>query len=98
MAAFYEGTNGPNWTRQDGWSSTAALGTWEGVSTDDEGRVVELNLVGYGLSGELPPELGNLSNLKRLHLGINQLSGCMPAALEDQLDQRESDLGGLPFC
>ena len=46
--------------------------------------------------GEIPAELGSLSNLNSLSLGDNDLSGCVPSSLEDQLDH--SDLGGLPFC
>ncbi len=46
--------------------------------------------------GEIPAELGSLSNLNSLSLRDNDLSGCVPSSLEDQLDH--SDLGGLPFC
>ena len=40
--------------------------------------------------------MGSLSNLVALDLNGNDLSGCVPSSLEDQLDH--SDLGGLPFC
>ena len=33
------------------------------------------------LSGEIPPELGSLSNLRRMVLGYNDLSGEIPAEL-----------------
>ena len=46
--------------------------------------------------GDTPAELGSLSNLNSLSLRDNDLSGCVPSSLEDQLDH--SDLGGLPFC
>ena len=42
--------------------------------------------------------MGNLANLARLYLNGNQLTGCVPASLQDQLDMDNSDLGGLPFC
>ena len=49
------------------------------------------------LSGEIPEELGNLSNLEHLGLSsFNDLSGCVPSSLEDQLIVFV--LGGLPFC
>ena len=52
-----------------------------------------------GLGGEIPAELGSLSNLDILDLGSNEeLSGCVPSSLEDQLDIDNSNLGGLPFC
>ena len=31
------------------------------------------------MSEEIPPELGNLANLRRLNLSDNQLSGCVPS-------------------
>ncbi len=49
--------------------------------------------------GEIPAELGSLSNLNSLSLRDNDLSGCVPSSLEDQLLVfRASDLGGLPYC
>ena len=64
-----------------------------------------LDLRGNELSGEIPPELGSLSNLLVLDLNDNALSGEiprsspeMPSSLEDQLNLDFSELGGLPFC
>ena len=37
--------------------------------------------MGNGLSGPIPPELGNLTNLDYLGLGVNQLSGPIPPEL-----------------
>ena len=48
------------------------------------------------LSGEIPAELGSLSNQTWLILSGNQLSGCVPSSLEDR--SASSDLGDLPFC
>ena len=45
----------------------------------------------------VPAELGSLSNLESLSLYGNDLSGCVPSSLEDQLDDY-SEIGGLPFC
>ena len=56
----------------------------------------ELGLNLNQLSGEIPPELGDLADLEVLHLHANQLSGCVPSSLQKQL--ADADLGGLPFC
>ena len=61
------------------WLSDAPLGEWSGVTTNDDGRVTQLDLRGYDLSGEIPPELGNLANLQSLNLG--GLTGEIPAEL-----------------
>ena len=53
------------------------------------------------LRGEIPLDLGNLSNLAFLFLGgSNQLTGCVPSGLERFLNVSESDLDevGLPIC
>ena len=57
-----------------------------------------LGLKNNELSGEVPPELGSLSNLESLRLNGNELSGCVPSSLEDQLERFFYDLGDLPYC
>ena len=37
-----------------------------------------LNLSASGLTGEIPPEIGNLTNLQKLYLNDNDLSGSIP--------------------
>ena len=48
------------------------------------------------MSGEIPPELGNLASLEILDLSDNQLSGCVPSSLSGQVDMEY--LGSLRFC
>ena len=50
------------------------------------------------LSGEIPPELSNLTNLEVLALGGNLLSGCVPRVLRLRLNMEFPDLGDIPFC
>ena len=79
MVALYNATDGENWNISTNWLSDAPLGEWEGVSTDQGLRLLGLN--DNGLSGEIPAELGNLSNLVTLSLWDNDLSGEIPAEL-----------------
>ena len=81
LVALYNAKGGENWPRNEKWLSDAPLGEWRGVTTNDDGRVIELNLSLNKLSGELPPELVSLSNLEWLILSINELSGEIPAEL-----------------
>ena len=81
LVAFYNATNGENWYNSYNWLSDAPLGEWYGVSTNDDGRVTALGLGDNDLSGEIPAELGSLSNLRDLRLNDNDLSGEIPAEL-----------------
>ena len=98
LIAFYNATGGPNWKGNNNWLSDVPINEWDGVTTDGNGRVTELSLLGNQLSGEIPPELGNLPNLKYLYLDQNQLSGCVPSSLSGRLAMEISDLGDLRFC
>ena len=76
LVAFYNATNGKNWFENDNWLSDAPLGEWKGVTTNGDGRVTVLYLNNNALrSGEIPAELGSLSNLTELDLHSNRLSG-----------------------
>ena len=81
LVALYNATNGPRWSNNEGWLSDAPISKWAGVGVfaDKNLRVISLILTDKRLSGEIPPELGNLSNLTRLHLDENELSGEIPS-------------------
>ena len=81
LVALYNATDGPNWTDNTNWLSNEPLSEWHGVATNDDGHVTELNLRRNQLTGEIPVELGQLSQLQRLILGPNQLTGEIPAEL-----------------
>ena len=81
LVALYNATGGPNWRRNNNWLSDVPISEWEDVATDGNGRVTVLWLSENELSGEIPPELGNLVNLIYLRLDGNQLSGEIPPEL-----------------
>ena len=80
LMTLYDATNGPFWGVNTNWGSDTPLGTWHGVTTDADGRVIRLSLYLNQLSGPLPTALGHLANLRRLDLSSNQLSGPAAAA------------------
>ena len=93
LVALYNATDGDNWTNNSNWLSDEPLSHWRGVETDDSGRVTDLDLPANELSGEIPAELGQLSNLTSLSLNNNQLSGRIPAELGDLSNLRTLALG-----
>ena len=58
------------------------MGEWHGVTTNDAwGASPTLGLGENELNGEVPAELGNLTNLTELYLNDNQLTGEIPSEL-----------------
>ena len=46
-------------------------------------NLIDLNLSGCGLTGQIPEKISRLSNLKHLNLQSNQLTGTIPASIAD---------------
>ena len=64
------------------WAPDRPITTWEGITIwGDPPRVVGLTLPSRGLTGQLPPRLGQLGKLRDLQLSGNQLSGPIPSDL-----------------
>ena len=81
LTSLYWTSDGPNWRNSRGWVTEAPLSAWRGVRTDAAGRVVELRLPNNRLSGPLPIELGQLSELRNLYLVANRIAGALPREL-----------------
>jgi hypothetical protein len=108
---LFRRTDGANWENRDGWSTPddedTPPCTWHGVICDEHWQHVhKLVLDDNGLAGDLPPNLGVLSELRALSLRGNRLSGALPdlaglGKLEylelsrNQLTGRLPDLRGL---
>ena len=98
LVALYESTNGPDWVDNTNWLS-GPVPTWFGV-TVEEGRVHAVSLTGFfpltgnGLSGPIPPELGQLAGLHSLNLSFNELSGPIPSELGQLTSLEELYLSG----
>ena len=69
------------------WSENLPIAEWDRVTVN--GRVTGLDLFrwshrdpsGEALTGEIPPQLGNLTGLSELLLGVNRLTGPVPIEL-----------------
>ena len=80
LVALYNSTNGTGWADHTGWLMTNTPCSWFGVACA-AGHVTDLALSVNQLSGSLPAELGNLSNLTHLYLSGNHLTGSLPVGL-----------------
>ncbi len=81
LERLYETAGGSDWTNSNGWIETPALDEWYGLSANSLGRVVTLDLTSNNLVGELPTDLGALTELTVLRIGGNALSGRLPVSL-----------------
>ena len=81
LTALYDATGGQDWKTNDGWLSDDPLDQWLRVTTDEDGRVTSLDVGSNRLNGEIPAELGELSNLKLLYISDNDLTGVLPQSL-----------------
>ncbi|MCY4509470.1 MAG: M12 family metallo-peptidase, partial [Acidobacteria bacterium] len=97
LEVFYDATSGPSWTNRTNWKTSAPLGEWHGVTTDDDGRVTHLSLSNNGLTGPLSRALANLGNLEYLNLSRNDLVGPLPAWLGNFAGLRWLSLWGNRF-
>ena len=83
LEMLYDELGGDGWTDNTNWKTDKPLDRWYGVSTNALRRVDTLSLWNNSLTGEIPPELGDLSNLRALSLASNSLAGEIPPELGD---------------
>ncbi|MCP4349126.1 MAG: hypothetical protein GY795_26905 [Desulfobacterales bacterium] len=82
LVALYNSTDGPNWgdSATNKWNTDNSPSDWTGV-TVSAGHVTRLYRSSKNLTGYLPAELENLTNLETLSLRSNELSGPIPPEL-----------------
>ena len=98
LVAFYDSTDGDNWTNNTNWGSDEPLSTWYGVTTDVNGRVTSLSLSANGLNGTIGAELEALTRLAGLYLNDNELTGTLPPELESLPQLQVIDIRNAGLC
>jgi len=88
LIAIYNALDGPNWKNNTNWNTTAPIEDWYGVSTNSSGCVTSLDLNDTNdiagknnLSGVLPNEIGDLTELVNLDFAIGDISGTIPSTI-----------------
>ena len=76
LVAFYNSTNGSNWTRNDNWLKTQVK-LWYGIKVKKH-RISEIWIDNNNIAGPLPEEIGQLTGLEQLVLQFNNLTGPIP--------------------
>src|SRR5688500_12613874 len=91
LVALYNATDGNSWTTSSNLDNP--MSSWYGVTLNGDGCVqcidldgdvncssATFNNAGNNLIGQIPAEMGNLSQIEYLSLGNNLLSGSIPAS------------------
>lgn len=89
LKQFYKSTNGDDWTDNLNWETVTGnlppvdcdLRKLRGVSLNVEGKVMALDLFDNNLTGSLPDETGDLTELTYIDLGYNLIGDTIPPAL-----------------
>ncbi|WOK92768.1 hypothetical protein Cni_G01460 [Canna indica] len=71
-----------------------ALRSNTSLASDPSLHLLSIRLPAAALAGSLPPELGQLSYLESLYLGVNSLIGAIPLELGNAPALADLDLGG----
>ena len=80
LVDFYHAAGGEDWKDPTGWLKDPVM-DWHGVTLNEEGRVVRLQLIDNNLTGTISASLGELGNLNEIWLSYNSLTGFIPSEL-----------------
>ncbi len=75
LKLIWEALDGPNWVVK--WDFNRDVDLWTaqpGVEILPNGRVAALNFEGLGAKGDIPPALGELTELRQLYLGTHNFN------------------------
>ena len=81
LVNLYNSTDGPNWIISMNWLSERPISAWYGITVQDS-SVTAIELPRNHLSGQLPEDISQLTNLEILNLSDNNISGELPVSLQ----------------
>lgn len=74
LISLYDSTDGDNWVKNNNWKSDLPVSEWELVTVENY-RVIEIDLDNNYLSGKIPQNISNLTELTHLSLKHNSITG-----------------------
>nr|WP_321227626.1 T9SS type A sorting domain-containing protein [uncultured Psychroserpens sp.] len=98
LVSLYNSTGGDNWTSSTNWLDlTKSLYSWQGVVTNENSKVVGINLYNNNLTGNLPTQIGDFDQLKAINLYSNMLTGDLPYTIYNLTNLSSLSLGNNEF-
>lgn len=72
LVALYNSAGGPSWVRKTNWLSSMPVSDWAGITMTDDGRHVKgIEIMWDNVTGYIPEEIGDLSELEFINIGSN---------------------------
>lgn len=81
LGLLYKATDGKHWLRREGWMSHRPLDQWEGITCNDNGEIIKIDLSENNLRGKLPDIFDAFPHLEQLILRSNSIGGEIPPSL-----------------
>ena len=81
LGLLYKATDGKHWLRREGWMSHRPLDQWEGITCNDNGEIIKIDLSENNLRGKLPDIFDAFPHLEQLNLRSNSIGGKIPPSL-----------------
>lgn len=97
LVALFSSTTGSGWAVNTNWDNDNDPCGWYGVTCTGS-NVTSLVLNGNTLSGTIPSEIGDLTNLLDLNLSSNTLSGPLPATMTSLTALTTFDYSATTLC
>ena len=91
LESFYKALDGDKWEHKENWLSDKPLNEWYGITTDEEGKVVKIQLSDT-MTGKVPANLKYLKKLQYLHL--NCITGGISLEVNKYPSLKELRLNG----
>ena len=91
LESFYKALDGDKWEHKENWLSDKPLNEWYGITTDEEGKVVKIQLSDT-MTGKVPANLKHLKKLQSLHLDC--MAGGIRLEVNNYPSLKELELSG----
>ena len=91
LESFYKALDGDKWEHKENWLSDKPLNEWYGITTDEKGKVVKIQLSDT-MTGKVPANLKHLKKLQSLHLDC--MAGGIRLEVNNYPSLKELELSG----